>query len=319
MIGNPVLIIGAPRSGTSLLQKLLRGHPAFVSLPSESDMIWDRYCHPALRDWDSESMDGIEADGAIRSAIHAEFERYAAPATTWQWFEKSNLIWNFQRNPQLRKIMKTMFRMGFPILRGLARGDDTRRLIEKTASNCFRLEFVNSVFPDARFVYVTRNAQANVNSLINAWRHPTRFFTYNVPEELEIPGYPYDRWKFVLPPGWRGYVRRPLEEVCAFQWAACHDAVMRSFATHEFAGRVLKIKLEDLTARPPSVLKEIADFIGVAYDDYFRQTAAHLPVVNSADNDTRADKWKSQNHDLIQRIVPIVEPMMQRLGYGPPA
>lgn len=317
MIRNPVLIIGAPRSGTSLLQKLLRGHPAFVSLPSESDMIWDKYCHPALHDWRSERMDGIEADAALRLAIHAEFERYAAPAATWRWFEESNLIWNFQRNPILRKIMKALFRAGFPILRGLSRSDGARRLIEKTASNCFRLEFVNSVFPDARFVYVTRNAQANVNSLINAWRHPTRFFTYNVPEKLEIPGYPHDRWKFVLPPGWRGYVRRPLEEVCAFQWASCHDAVINSFAAPEFAGRVLQVKLEDLTARPPVVLKKIAEFIGVAYDDYLQRAAAHLPVVNSPDNDARADKWKSQNRDLIQRIVPIVQPMMQRLGYGP--
>ena len=43
MIVNPVLIIGAPRSGTSMLQKVLRNHPAFWSLPSEGDMIWDQF------------------------------------------------------------------------------------------------------------------------------------------------------------------------------------------------------------------------------------------------------------------------------------
>jgi hypothetical protein len=118
-------------------------------------------------------------------------------------------------------------------------------LLEKTASNCFRLGYVTGVFPDAKIIYPVRDGRNTVNSMINAWRHPERFFTYDVPMELHIEGYVHGRWKFVLPPGWRDYTRRSLAEVCAFQWRSCHEFMLAETAKEQYRDRVLRIRLEE--------------------------------------------------------------------------
>ncbi len=315
MIVNPVLIVGAPRSGTSMLQKVLRNHPAFWSLPSESDMIWDRFCHPALRGWESEVLQPDDLTDDDREAILHLFEQYIRPATYWRPFEKTNLIWGFRRVPAIRKLMRTAFAAALPLLTRLQGTSRPKRLLEKTASNCFRLGYVNRVFPDCKIIYPVRDGRNTVNSMINAWRHPDRFFTYDVPEALHIEGYEHGGWKFVLPPGWRDYLDRPLAEVCAFQWRSCHEFMLEETAKAQYRGRVLRLRLEDFTTDPEKQLAELATFLDLEYDDYFKAAAADLPVVNSPDNDVSRDKWQGENRALIEQVMPMIAPTMKRLGY----
>jgi hypothetical protein len=85
-----------------MLQKVLRNHPEFWSLPSESDMIWDQFCHPALHAWESEVLDESDLTAADRERIIQLFEDYIRPAAFWRPFEKTNLIWGFRRMPAVR-------------------------------------------------------------------------------------------------------------------------------------------------------------------------------------------------------------------------
>ncbi len=314
MIVNPVLIIGAPRSGTSMLQKVLRNHPAFWSLPSEGDMIWDQFCDPGLRGWESEVLDASDLTDEDREQLLQLFEEYIRPATFWRPFEKTNVIWGFRRVPAVRKLMRAAFATVLPIMTRLGR-NRPKRLLEKTASNCFRLGYVDKVFPDAKIIYPIRDGRNTVNSLINAWRHPDRFFTYEVPAELDIEGYEHDGWKFVLPPGWRDYTHRRLEEVCAFQWRSCHEHMLAETAKDQYRGRVMQLRLEEFVAEPERQMAELAEFLDLEYDDYFKAAAADLPVVNSPDNNVSRDKWQGENRQLIERVMPMIAPMMERLGY----
>ena len=298
-----------------MLQQILRNHDAFWSMPSESDIIWDRFCHPALRDWSSECLDSGDLDPSDRTQILALFEDYIRPASFWRAFESRNLIWGFQRVPALRKAMRFAFRKLFPLLGSFSSRQREKRLLEKTASNCFRLDYVSGVFPDAKIIYPCRDGRNNVNSLINAWLHPSRFFTYDVPAQLQIKGYPHEGWKFVLPPGWRDYTTRSIADVCAFQWRACHEAMLAETCKDKYRGRVLRLRLEDLVADPESRLRELAEFLELPYDDYFDAIARNLPVVNSPDNDVSQDKWRGDNYEAITEILPQIEPIMTRLGY----
>jgi len=246
-----------------------------------------------------------------------EFERYMTPAALWKPFENSGLIWGFRRTPAIRRFLRTAYRHTFPILSVFFRGSGEKRLLEKTASNCFRLGYVNEVFPDARIIYPLRDGRNNVNSLINAWLQPNRFFTYDVPAELNIKDYPDKRWKFVLPPGWREYTQRSLAEVCAFQWRACHEAMLGEIGKPKYQGRVFQLPLERLVKEPERTLRELAAFIDLPYDDYLSKVARELPVVNSPDNDVSPDKWRVQNRERIEQILPTIEPTMRRLGYEP--
>lgn len=298
-----------------MLQKVLRNHPAFWSLPSESDMIWDQFCGPELRGWESEVSLASDLTDHDCERILQLFEEYIRPATFWRPFEKTNLIWGFRRVPAIRKLMRTMFATMLPVITRLQGPSKSKRLLEKTASNCFRLGYVNGVFPDAKIIYPIRDGRNTVNSLINAWRHPDRFFTYDVPAELRIQGYDHNGWKFVLPPGWREYTDRALAEVCAFQWRSCHEFMLAETAKEQYRGRVMRVYLEEFVADPEQQLAALADFLDLEYDDYFKAAAADLPVVNSPDNDVSVNKWQGENRHLIEQVMPMIAPTMEQLGY----
>lgn len=315
MIVHPILIVGAPRSGTSLLQKILRGHPGLWSLVSESEHIWEHHCSPALRDWHSDVMTAEEITEEARQYILREFERMAGPAWLFRSLEKTGLVWGFRRRSRIRRVLRPIYLSGFPLLSSILRKPNKTRLVEKTAGNCLRLGYVNEIFPDARIIYPTRHGYNNVSSLINAWLDPSRFFSYSLPVELRIKGYPYEEWNFVLPAGWRDYVERPLQDVCAFQWRACHEAILKEIKKPKYDGRVLQVKLEELARDPETWLRKITDFTSLPYDRYFRRLARDLPIINSPDGDTTEDKWTRQNRSLIEDVMPTIDPMLGQLGY----
>ena len=67
-LDRPVFIIGAPRSGTSLLYAILRRSSVLKHWPGESHEIWEADYHPALRGWESNRLDpeDVTPDAAKR-------------------------------------------------------------------------------------------------------------------------------------------------------------------------------------------------------------------------------------------------------------
>ena len=189
------------------------------------------------------------------------------------------------------------------------------RLLEKTPDNCLRIPFIQAVFPDASFIYLKRDGRANINSLIEGWKAGTRFEQYAVPVALNIRGYDGGGWRFGLPPGWRDFVSRPLEEVCAYQWLTYNDAVLRVADSLAPAGRLLPVKYEDLTRRPSEALKTITAFLGIPFERHMDRYDRKLPIVSNM-TDPEPDKWKRQNPAAIERIVPMIRPTMHRMGYA---
>jgi hypothetical protein len=186
------------------------------------------------------------------------------------------------------------------------------RLLEKTPENCLRLDFLLALFPDARVIYLTRDGRDNVNSLIEGWRQPHLFPGYEVPVPIRIPGDRRGRWAFTLIPGWRDLTASPLEEVCAWQWRRCNEAVLAHRAAHPGVP-YLTVPYEDLVARPAAVLAAIADFIDVAYGE-LAHFAGRLPQVNVV-SPPGAEKWRTRNPQAIAAVLPILRPLQQQLGY----
>jgi hypothetical protein len=67
-LNRPVFIVGAPRSGTSLLYAILRTSTAFDHWPGEAHEVWEADYHPALREWESNVLDAgdVRPDAARR-------------------------------------------------------------------------------------------------------------------------------------------------------------------------------------------------------------------------------------------------------------
>lgn len=268
---RPVFIIGAPRSGTSMLYAILRAHSRFRHWPGEAHEVWEADHHPALRGWSSNALGEKDVEG-----------------------------------PAAARIKRSFF---------LVTGKG-KHLIDKTPRNALRIPFIETLFPDARYVFLQRDGRDNVNSLINAWRTP-RYRTYALPEPHSIPGVDPKWWKFVLYPGWEEDTAGPLEVVCAKQWVACNAAALEASRTVGFE-RWVEVRYERFVSDPAEETERIARFLGLDLERPVKDKAAAarttpLNVVTPPEG----GKWRRENPDEIRAILPLIEKTMIAMEYDP--
>lgn len=72
-LDRPVFIIGAPRSGTSLLYAILRTSSELRHWPGEAHEVWEADYHPALRGWGSNALDAADVEPSAARRIQREF------------------------------------------------------------------------------------------------------------------------------------------------------------------------------------------------------------------------------------------------------
>lgn len=72
-IDRPIFIIGAPRSGTSILYGVLRASSRLAHWPGEAHEVWEASHHPALRGWTSNVLAASDADDETARRIRRSF------------------------------------------------------------------------------------------------------------------------------------------------------------------------------------------------------------------------------------------------------
>lgn len=190
-----------------------------------------------------------------------------------------------------------------------------KTLLDKTPRNSLRVPFVDAVFPDARYVFLTRTGPDNVNSLINAWRS-SRYRTYALPEPHSIPGVDPRWWKFVLYPNWRRDAAGPLEVVCARQWTACIERLLDA-AEAVGPDRWIELGHEALVDDPVGEVGRLMEWLEMPYEPAVREEAlaARTTPVNTVTPPERG-KWRRENPREVEAILPLIKPTMDRLA-GP--
>lgn len=72
-LDRPVVIIGAPRSGTSILNITLRASKQLGFWPFEAHEVWEADYHPALRNWESNVLTERDFDPDAAERINRAF------------------------------------------------------------------------------------------------------------------------------------------------------------------------------------------------------------------------------------------------------
>lgn len=72
-LDRPIFIIGAPRSGTSMLYAILRRSDRLTHWPGEAHEVWEADYHPALRDWSSNALDASDVEPGAAERIKKQF------------------------------------------------------------------------------------------------------------------------------------------------------------------------------------------------------------------------------------------------------
>lgn len=192
-----------------------------------------------------------------------------------------------------------------------------RRFVEKTADNVVRVPYLLDLFPDARFLVIKRDPLNVVNSYINGWNHPEgRFRSYYVPEDLSIPGYPHRRqWCSTLIDGWRDYVSAPVPEIAFAQWRQYVEAIDAARGAVPPA-QWRELHFEHVLQRPDDALDALCAFAEIPATPALRARLHQLVdrPVNALSPPDR-EKWRRQNPDALQALLPRMAPLAASLGY----
>jgi hypothetical protein len=331
MIQNPIFIIGCPRSGTSLVYNLLADVPDLWSIGYESKEIIEKYHHPSVKNWISGALDSDDVTEVSKNYIISQFKIQAASGKFWG---SVNQVRNLLRKTRILSYIKTRGKSNSPgaefssllpqramnLMRSYVKIRNTLipslmpekiHLLEKTPENCLRLSFLMEIFPDARIIFLVRDGRTNIYSLMEGWQQPHLFPGYKVPECIRIPGYTRGRWAFVLIPGWRDLLDRPLEEVCAWQWYRSNQAVIDFLEGNGNGIPFLQISYEDLIIDTGHTMGKIAEFLEMPVRKIIPDNK--LPYINVVSKPDFS-KWLKKQ-DEIERVFPIIKPLMKRMGY----
>jgi hypothetical protein len=196
MVDSPIFILGAHKSGTSLLRSIFDGHPDLCVLPIET------HCFPILSRW-------VRYPFQRTPAVSLTEEEVASRAI--DWIRRSNV----SHDPQADSIPAGIFdveRFSEHLRESLSRRNENSldarefisiyfesiaesadleslqgnlRVVEKSVENAeFALDF-SQMYPGAHFIHIIRNPYSNIVSLRN-YKSQGSQFPYLGPSILAI-------------------------------------------------------------------------------------------------------------------------------------
>ena len=281
VLGAPIIILSAPRSGSTLLFEQLAGLDPFWSIGGESHAVFRNFPHLRAENANLDSMELSERHADLETA-HLFRRCFLA------------LLMNSMQQPYLR--LDPAARPAVPIF------------LEKTPRNALNIPFLRAVFPKARFLYLVRDARQAISSLIEAWTlglQTGRFVTFQ-----QLPGWHLPAWCFLLPPKWRDMVGRSVPEIAAFQWAACQNAIMDKLEQMPKESWCI-VDYDDYVSDPKSALARIAQSfsidiqLGSAID-------SQLPLSRTVITKPDPEKWRRHEKE-IEDIWPDIEATVHRV------
>lgn len=204
-------------------------------------------------------------------------------------------------------------------------------VVEKTCANSLRVEFVDQIVPDARYVFIRRDGMDAVGSALKRWKaemdwpyvlrkarfipasdlpyYGGRYFWNRVyrlfsrEQRLAFWGPKIDGMEAIL-------ARHTLEEVCALQWQRC---VERSVAAFERmpGEKYLEVGYEDFVSAPKVELARILAFAGLTVDEAQMESAVAGVSPRSLGRGREA-----LGRDMAQRLGTLVGDTLDRYGYA---
>jgi hypothetical protein len=296
-------IIGAPRSGTTILGEILDKH-VHISQWYEPYFVWDRY----FRDSPDDERKPEDCKPTINHQIHKDFSRFRNKIGCEMVVDKSprnslKILFILKIFPQAKFIH--ILRDGRDVTLSIHKEWERRREITNDATKNHRFNHLEA----AKVIRMWLDRQPFIRDKIRAlW--------------FETHGHLLDRSKHLNRLRWNGNVgwgprfggwkeifqKSTILQFNAYQWLRCVDSIQESWDRIPKENR-LEIRYEVFITEPERVLTNLLEFLNKrVYKDFFQS----LPKLKK-DN---YDKWKREfTKAQLNEIHPILSPKLLELGY----
>jgi len=283
---QPVIIIGAARSGTNMLRDMLTQLPGVTTWPcDEINYVW-RHRNVTV------SHDQFSPDHArpvVRRYIRRAFEKRARR-------DKCQFL--------VEKTCANSMRVGFvdaiiPEAKYVFLVRDGRDVVASAIKRWTAPMDIRYIAKKARFV-------PPADMIYHAGRYATHRVCrlFSAQRRLSTWGPRFVGMREML-------ATRSLEEVCAAQWARSVESSLNAFERIHVK-RVVRLKYEALTERPEVLFAKLLQFLGIDASVEQLRMATRRATPKSIGN------WQTiLSTDAIERIAPIVEPQLAALQYVP--
>lgn len=281
-IRRPIIVIGAGRSGTSTLARLLSFHPDVAYL-GEPRPIW-MYGN-AYRDHHRLTAEDLTPE--VANYIDRRFAEFLAGSGKSRFAEKTPS--NCLRIPFIHALypdcrIVNIVRDGRGVVRSMLRVRErkpSKGLIRRRMLMTPLREWPSYLPMFLRTVFRT-----------NVLRKPAR------------------HWG-AQPPGWRHWLDLPPHLAAAHQWRALVEISLRD-GRQLPAENYLELRYEWLLAEPSSVMGEVLDFAGLAGCQEVRERAARRM------DPARSQRWHStisseQEHEVEEVLRPLLEELEETI------
>lgn len=203
-------------------------------------------------------------------------------------------------------------------------------VVEKTCANSMRVPFIKEIFPQARFLYITRDGRDVALSAAKRWTASVEM-KYLLKKIKYVPkvDVPFYGMRFVknrihqarsqekrqavwgpIFPGMADWAKEnPLIDVCARQWAESVNEADKAFANMP-AQQWYEIKYEDFVTDPNAVLAGIMNW----YDPKLVNSNFEEAVKDIHANSLYG--WKRKGDEFTSEALDIMTPILERHGYA---
>jgi len=260
---RPIFIISAPRAGSTLLFNNLKNLPELWTTGAENHQEFENIqgLHPKNQAYQSNCLDSNNVNPEVKTALQNLFSQRLTQG------EQSYAELDASQRPS------------------------SIRLLEKTPKNALRIPFLKTLYPDALFIYLYREPLGNISSLVEGWRS-RRFISYQ-----NLPNWRAKDWQFLLIPGWEELNGKSLLEICTKQWASANETIIQDL--HPLKRKDwYQLSYQDLIDKPVDSLKQIAEFIGVAWNSELEQLQQNLPLTTVTLSNPAPNKWRKHEQAL---------------------
>lgn len=290
LAAQPVIIIGAGRSGTNMLRDVLTSLDGVSSWPcDEINYIWRHGNRTEPLDEFSKDLATTNVKKYIRKSFATMIKKSAVP--------ENNI--------------------------------PTKFIVEKTCANSLRVDFVNAIVPEAKYLFLVRDGRDVIASAKKRWQAPLDI-SYLLAKARYVPvsdlayysiRYIGNRFSKLLSsnkalsvwgPKFAGMnamsKEHDLDYICAAQWARCIELSEESFKKMP-TDKVLKIRYEDFVADPVTHLANISGFLGMPHNtQQLTKACAHVraELVGKGHKESGGFRDNSMN---------VIRPILKKQGY----
>ena len=264
---RPIIILSAPRAGSTLLFETLSNNQELWHINDESHGIFESI--PQLKIENNEHLSNILTKNDYSKNIEHQIKSGFISKLVNNYWGPYNDLSNNHKPTQIR-------------------------LLEKTPKNALRIEFLSEIFPDARFIFLYRKPEANISSIIEGWKSGN-FVTYP-----QLPNWNHQYpWSYLLPKGWQDFNELTLADIANFQYQSANQAIINELSRLE-SSQFTCVAYEDFIDNKYDQLKNICEFSEIPFGPKMQALAndSQLPLSRFTVDPPSPEKWKKNELEM---------------------